>query len=82
MPTFWPHIISELGGVSYFSTTVKLRLSQITIILKLSNFSPAHRRLFVQALAMTGADLSATSKPWDLQMHTVKTIYEEFYNQG
>ena len=31
---------------------------------------------------MTGADLSATSKPWDLQMVTVKTIYEEFYNQG
>ena len=39
-------------------------------------------RLFVEALAMTGADLSATSKPWDLQMITVKTIYEEFYNQG
>ena len=31
---------------------------------------------------MTAADLSATSKPWKLQMITVKTIYEEFYNQG
>ena len=31
---------------------------------------------------MTGADLSATAKPWELQMITVNTIYEEFYNQG
>ena len=59
----------------------KARLSSI---LKENAFSwsiPDHR-LFVQALAMTSADLSATSKPWDLQMITVETIYEEFYNQG
>ena len=31
---------------------------------------------------MTGADLSATSKPWNLQMRTVTTLYEEFYDQG
>ena len=31
---------------------------------------------------MTGADLSATSKPWDLQMRTVHSLYEEFYDQG
>ena len=31
---------------------------------------------------MTGSDLCASSKPWDLQMQTVTTIYEEFYSQG
>ena len=31
---------------------------------------------------MTGSDLCASSKPWDLQMQTVSTIYEEFYTQG
>lgn len=31
---------------------------------------------------MTGSDLCASSKPWDLQMQTVNTIYEEFYKQG
>ena len=31
---------------------------------------------------MTGSDLCASSKPWDLQMQTVTTIYEEFYMQG
>ena len=39
-------------------------------------------RLLVEALAMTGSDLCASSKPWDLQMQTVTTIYEEFYMQG
>ena len=39
-------------------------------------------RLLVEALAMTGSDLCASSKPWDLQMQTVTTIYEEFYSQG
>ncbi len=30
---------------------------------------------------MTGSDLCANSKPWDLQMQTVNVIYEEFYKQ-
>ncbi len=37
--------------------------------------------LLVEAVAMTGSDLCASSKPWDLQMQTVATIYEEFYKQ-
>ena len=45
------------------------------------NITPLHR-LLVEAVAMTGADLSATSKPWNLQMRTVTTLYEEFYDQG
>lgn len=31
---------------------------------------------------MTGSDLSASSKPWDIQVETVKVIFEEFYQQG
>ena len=38
-------------------------------------------RLLVEALMMTGSDLCANSKPWDLQMQTVNVIYEEFYKQ-
>lgn len=31
---------------------------------------------------MTGSDLSASAKPWDIQVETVKVIFEEFYQQG
>lgn len=31
---------------------------------------------------MTGCDLSASAKPWDVQKETVKIIFEEFYQQG
>ena len=30
---------------------------------------------------MTGSDLCASAKPWDLQMQTVEVIYDEFYKQ-
>jgi hypothetical protein len=38
-------------------------------------------RLLIQAIAMTGCDLSASAKPWDVQVKTVKVIFEEFYEQ-
>ncbi|KAG5880335.1 hypothetical protein JTB14_019814 [Gonioctena quinquepunctata] len=40
-----------------------------------------HRRL-IQSIAMTGSDLSASAKPWEIQVETVKVIFEEFYDQG
>ncbi|XP_014663582.1 PREDICTED: LOW QUALITY PROTEIN: probable 3',5'-cyclic phosphodiesterase pde-5, partial [Priapulus caudatus] len=36
----------------------------------------------LQAIIMTGCDLSASIKPWDIQVKTVKVIFEEFYEQG
>lgn len=39
-------------------------------------------RLLIQAISMTGSDLSASAKPWDVQVETVKVIFEEFYQQG
>ncbi|CAH0545707.1 unnamed protein product [Brassicogethes aeneus] len=39
-------------------------------------------RLLIQAISMTGSDLSASAKPWDIQSETVKVIFEEFYQQG
>jgi hypothetical protein len=30
---------------------------------------------------MTACDLSASAKPWDIQVKTVKVIFEEFYEQ-
>ena len=38
-------------------------------------------RLLVEAMVMTGSDLCASAKPWDLQLETVAVIYEEFYIQ-
>lgn len=34
------------------------------------------------AISMTAADLSASAKPWNIQLKTVKVIFEEFYDQG
>lgn len=31
---------------------------------------------------MTASDLSASTKPWDVQTQTVNVIFEEFYQQG
>lgn len=31
---------------------------------------------------MTASDLSAATKPWDVQTQTVNVIFEEFYQQG
>ncbi|KAK4293759.1 hypothetical protein Pmani_033559 [Petrolisthes manimaculis] len=39
-------------------------------------------RLLIQAIAMTACDLCASAKPWDVQVETVKVIFEEFYEQG
>ncbi|KAH9632104.1 hypothetical protein HF086_002611 [Spodoptera exigua] len=41
----------------------------------------SHREL-AMAISMTAADLSASAKPWDIQIKTVKVIFEEFYDQG
>jgi hypothetical protein len=38
-------------------------------------------RQLIQAIAMTACDLSASAKPWDVQVKTVKVIFEEFYEQ-
>lgn len=40
------------------------------------------RRCLVQAIAMTASDLSASAKPWNIQLQTVKVIFQEFYEQG
>ncbi|XP_072930934.1 probable 3',5'-cyclic phosphodiesterase pde-5 isoform X2 [Epargyreus clarus] len=42
---------------------------------------PGHRDL-AMAISMTAADLSASAKPWEVQIKTVKVIFEEFYDQG
>lgn len=34
------------------------------------------------AISMTASDLSASAKPWHVQIKTVKVIFEEFYDQG
>jgi cAMP and cAMP-inhibited cGMP 3',5'-cyclic phosphodiesterase 10 len=59
----------------------KAKLSQLAADRTFSWGNSEHR-LLIQAIAMTACDLSASAKPWDVQVKTVKVIFEEFYEQG
>ena len=38
-------------------------------------------RLLVQAVCLTGSDLSSSTKPWSVQETTSAVVYQEFYEQ-
>ncbi|XP_065338353.1 probable 3',5'-cyclic phosphodiesterase pde-5 isoform X4 [Cloeon dipterum] len=59
----------------------KARLAKIVEDDQFSWTNPEHR-LLLEAITMTASDLSASAKPWELQVKTVKVIFEEFYEQG
>lgn len=59
----------------------KARLSRIVEQGSFS-WSNTDHRMLLQAITMTGSDLSASAKPWDIQVETVRVIFEEFYQQG
>lgn len=40
-----------------------------------------HRKL-LRAICMTACDLSACTKPWEIQLEIVRVIYQEFYAEG
>uniref|UniRef100_A0A1I8EHL9 Phosphodiesterase n=1 Tax=Wuchereria bancrofti TaxID=6293 RepID=A0A1I8EHL9_WUCBA len=42
----------------------------------------ANHRFLMKAILMTGCDVIAASKPWPVHTEVVKTIFEEFYEQG
>ncbi|XP_045784288.1 probable 3',5'-cyclic phosphodiesterase pde-5 [Maniola jurtina] len=46
------------------------------------NWEILRNRKLAMALSMTASDLSASAKPWTIQMKTVEVIFEEFYLQG
>ncbi|XP_015768337.1 PREDICTED: probable 3',5'-cyclic phosphodiesterase pde-5 [Acropora digitifera] len=39
-------------------------------------------RKLLRAICMTACDLSACTKPWEIQLEIVKVIYQEFYAEG
>ncbi|KAJ9601206.1 hypothetical protein L9F63_000626, partial [Diploptera punctata] len=55
----------------------KAKLAQLT-----QSYENREQSLLIQAIAMTACDLSASAKPWQVQVKTVKVIFEEFYEQG
>ncbi|XP_069675140.1 probable 3',5'-cyclic phosphodiesterase pde-5 isoform X3 [Periplaneta americana] len=59
----------------------KAKLAQLVAEQSFS-WGDLEHRLLIQAIAMTACDLSASAKPWDVQVKTVKVIFEEFYEQG
>lgn len=58
--------------------------AKLTMLMEEEKFSWSilEHRMLVQAISMTASDLSASTKPWDIQVQTVKVIFEEFYLQG
>ncbi|XP_067935026.1 probable 3',5'-cyclic phosphodiesterase pde-5 isoform X2 [Watersipora subatra] len=46
------------------------------------DWQQTEHRNTLQAVMMTGADLCASTKPWEQQRETVHVIFEEFYSQG
>ncbi|XP_044731817.1 probable 3',5'-cyclic phosphodiesterase pde-5 [Chrysoperla carnea] len=59
----------------------RAKLLQLVSERKFSWSNIEHRTLLL-AISMTSSDLSASAKPWDIQVQTVKVIFEEFYQQG
>ncbi|PSN39765.1 putative 3' [Blattella germanica] len=59
----------------------KAKLAQLVAEQSFS-WGDLEHRLLIQAIAMTACDLSASAKPWEVQVKTVKVIFEEFYEQG
>eukprot|EP00794_Sanderia_malayensis_P004717 gene4717-5340_t len=59
----------------------KARLGEIVANEGFDVQNAQHRKL-LRAVAMTGGDLSACAKPWQIQYETVKVIFQEFYAQG
>jgi len=59
----------------------KSRLTDIIQSDSLDWTNPEHR-LLLEALILTGADLSPASKPWNIQYTVAQDIYSEFHEQG
>ncbi|KAK6621638.1 hypothetical protein RUM44_001445 [Polyplax serrata] len=73
------HCILATDLALFFSNKDKLLRIMSDGNFSLTNSS--HRSLML-AVAMTGSDLSASAKPWDIQIETVRVIFKEFYQQG
>ncbi|XP_031631374.1 probable 3',5'-cyclic phosphodiesterase pde-5 isoform X2 [Contarinia nasturtii] len=58
--------------------------AKLSILMEEEKFSWSilEHRMLMQAISMTASDLSASTKPWDIQVQTVRVIFEEFYQQG
>ncbi|XP_046859882.1 probable 3',5'-cyclic phosphodiesterase pde-5 [Xenia sp. Carnegie-2017] len=80
---------SILGHIKYCILATDLavffgnkgKLKQLLDAKKFSWKEYEHTKL-VQAIAMTGCDLSACTKPWTAQFATVTVIFQEFYAEG
>ncbi|XP_041986984.1 probable 3',5'-cyclic phosphodiesterase pde-5 isoform X2 [Aricia agestis] len=77
------HCILATDLAAFFPNLVKLKdmFKNDNRRNKFNWLNPNHRDL-AMAISMTSADLSAAAKPWDIQIKTVKVIFEEFYDQG
>ncbi|XP_028034227.1 probable 3',5'-cyclic phosphodiesterase pde-5 [Bombyx mandarina] len=78
---FIRHCILATDLAAFFPNLDKIRELYRSDEAQFSWDDPSHRDL-AMAISMTAADLSASAKPWEIQIKTVKVIFEEFYDQG
>ncbi|XP_022832771.1 probable 3',5'-cyclic phosphodiesterase pde-5 [Spodoptera litura] len=75
------HCILATDLAAFFPNLAKIKQLHEGDISQFNWDLHSHREL-AMAISMTAADLSASAKPWDIQIKTVKVIFEEFYDQG
>ena len=47
-----------------------------------TNWDEGENRVLLRSMMITGCDLSAITKPWEVQRMVAEKIASEFFNQG
>nr|XP_049696554.1 probable 3',5'-cyclic phosphodiesterase pde-5 [Helicoverpa armigera] len=77
------HVILENDEQKRFNCKMRLALFVACLCHDLDHRGYTNTKLeLAMAISMTAADLSASAKPWCIQIKTVNVIFEEFYDQG
>ncbi|XP_063367274.1 probable 3',5'-cyclic phosphodiesterase pde-5 [Cydia amplana] len=58
------------------------RINKLVLETSQFDWNDESHRVLGQSFCMTGADLSASAKPFEAQLQTVEIIFDEFYQQG
>ncbi|XP_047524274.1 probable 3',5'-cyclic phosphodiesterase pde-5 isoform X2 [Pieris napi] len=76
------HCILATDLAAFFPNMKKMKSILEVDKVQLFNWQDPKNCKLAMAISMTAADLSASTKPWDIQIKTVQVIFEEFYEQG
>ncbi|XP_022129460.1 probable 3',5'-cyclic phosphodiesterase pde-5 isoform X2 [Pieris rapae] len=76
------HCILATDLAAFFPNMKKMKSILEVDTVQQFNWNDPDNCKLAMAISMTAADLSASTKPWDIQIKTVQVIFEEFYEQG